>query len=69
MVEIHKVKITILRRFHPAEVFEKSPVTSETSFGACELFKEGQEFIVENMSMPKASVIPPGYQSTAMCDC
>ena len=53
MVEIHKVKITILRRFHPAEVFEKSPVTSETSFGACELFKEGQEFIVKNMSMPK----------------
>lgn len=53
MVKIHKVKITVLRRFHPSEVFETSPVSSETSFGACEQFKNGQEFIVENMSIPK----------------
>ena len=42
-----------MRRFHPSEVFETSPVTSETSFGAGELFNDGQDFIVENMSMPK----------------
>jgi uncharacterized repeat protein (TIGR04076 family) len=53
VVKIHKVKITVLKRFHPSEVFETSPVTIETPFGECELFKEGQEFIVENMSMPK----------------
>ena len=53
MVKIHKVKITVLKRFHPSEVFETSPVTIETPFEECELFKEGKEFIVKNMSMPK----------------
>ena len=53
MAKIHRVKITVLKRFHPSEVFATSPVTIETPFGECELFKEGQEFIVENMSMPE----------------
>jgi uncharacterized repeat protein (TIGR04076 family) len=53
VVKIHTVKITVLKRFHPSEVFEKSPVTIETPFEECALFKEGQEFIVENMSMPE----------------
>ena len=53
MVEIHKVKITVLKRFSPSEVFEESPVTPLTIFGACEQFAEGQEFIVEDMKMPE----------------
>jgi uncharacterized repeat protein (TIGR04076 family) len=53
VVEIHKVKITVLRRFHPSEVFEKSPITTKTSFGKCDQLKDGQEFIVENMAMPE----------------
>jgi len=53
MIEIHKVKITVLRRFHPSEVFEISPVTSKTPFGKCDTFEDGQELIVENMNMPK----------------
>jgi uncharacterized repeat protein (TIGR04076 family) len=53
MVEIHKIKITVLKRFSPSEVFKTSPVTPVETFGACETFKEGQEFIVENMNMPE----------------
>ncbi len=53
MVELHNVKVTVLKRFHPSEVFEKSPVTAHTH-DACELFKEGQEFIVENLRMPES---------------
>jgi uncharacterized repeat protein (TIGR04076 family) len=53
MVDVHRVKITVLRRFNPNEVFEKTPVIPTASMGACELFKEGQEFIVENLQMPK----------------
>ncbi len=53
MVEIHKVKITVLKRFSPPEVFETSPVTTMTPFGACELFADGQEFVVEDMRMPE----------------
>jgi len=52
MVELHKVKISVLKRFHPSEVFDKSPVTSHTR-EACNLFKDGQEFIVENLEMPE----------------
>ncbi len=52
MVELHDVKVTVLKRFHPSEVFEKSPVTAYTR-EACELFKNGQEFIVEDLRMPE----------------
>lgn len=52
----HKVKITVLKRFSPSEVFEKSPVTHvNPNLGACELYKDGQEFVVsEYVKMPEA---------------
>lgn len=50
----HEVKITVLRRFSPEEVFKKSPVTPVDSLEACELFRDGQEFIVEDVGkMPE----------------
>ncbi len=52
MVELYKVKITVLKRLHPSEVFEKSPVTSH-ALEACGLFTDGQEFMVENLEMPE----------------
>ncbi len=54
MHELHKVKIKVLKRFHPSEVFKRSPVTPvHMSFEACRLFTEGQEFIVEDLRMPE----------------
>lgn len=54
MVERSKVKITVLKRFSPTEVFEKSPVTPVKPLGACELFRDGQEFFVdEDGKMPE----------------
>jgi len=47
MVESYKVKITVLKCFHPSEVFETSPVTPSEPLGACEVFKEGQEFVID----------------------
>lgn len=52
MVSIHKVKITVLKRYRPSEVFAKSPVTPVTQMEACELFQDGQEFTVKGMKMP-----------------
>jgi len=50
----HEVRITVLRRFAPSEVFAQSPVTPSSPLGACEVFRDGQEFIVgQDMSMPK----------------
>jgi uncharacterized repeat protein (TIGR04076 family) len=53
MESIHKVKITVLKRFRPSEVFSRSPVTPVGPMNACERFKDGQEFIVEGLEMPK----------------
>jgi uncharacterized repeat protein (TIGR04076 family) len=46
MAERHKIKITVLKRFVPSEVFKRSPVTPVGTLGACELFRDGQEFVV-----------------------
>ena len=49
----YKVKITVLKRFEPSEVFEEAPVDVE-GLTACSLFTDGQEFIVdESGKMPK----------------
>jgi len=55
MAERHKVKITVLKRFSPSEVFKTSPVTPVAPEGACELFRDDQEFIVgEDLKMPES---------------
>jgi uncharacterized repeat protein (TIGR04076 family) len=53
MAKRHKVKITVLKRLSPSEVFEKVPVTPIHPLGACELFRDGQEFIIEDGRMPE----------------
>lgn len=53
MMNAHQVKITVLKRLSPSEVFAKSPVAQVGPTEACELFKDGQEFIVEGAQMPK----------------
>jgi uncharacterized repeat protein (TIGR04076 family) len=54
MIKPHRVRISVLRRFSPSEVFEKNPVTPVSRLEACELFRDGQEFIVgENLKMPE----------------
>ncbi|MGD8506715.1 MAG: TIGR04076 family protein [Candidatus Bathyarchaeota archaeon] len=54
MRELHKVKITVLKRFHPSEVFVNSLVTPvHKHFEACGLYRDCQEFIVEDLRMPE----------------
>ena len=53
MVKLEKVKVTVLRRLEPSEVFKKSPATPVSSLGACDVFRDGQEFIVEDLGKPK----------------
>ena len=51
-----KVKITVLRRFHPNEVFEKNPLTpTEEPFEKCNLVEDNQVYIVDDYygGMPK----------------
>jgi hypothetical protein len=51
------VKITILRCFKPEEVFKNPPVKSKYSL-SCEVFKDGQEFIIPKDKYPK---MPEGF--------
>jgi len=54
MVDRHKLKITVLRRFSPPEVFETLPVTPSSTLEACGIYEDGQEIIVEeNLRMPE----------------
>ncbi len=54
MAERHKVKVTVLRRFKPSEVFRRSPVTPVRPLEACGLYRDGQEFVVgEDGKMPE----------------
>jgi uncharacterized repeat protein (TIGR04076 family) len=49
-----RIRITVLRRFHPSEVFENSPVTPAGKLNACEVYRDGQEFTVdEDGGMPE----------------
>jgi uncharacterized repeat protein (TIGR04076 family) len=60
MGKVETVKITVLKRFSPSEVFETSPVTPEKEIGPCELLKDGQEFIVD-----KDSTMPENFCGSA----
>jgi len=53
MAKAGQVKITVLKRFSPSEVFTKNPVTPVEPMEECKIFKDGQEFIVEGAQMPK----------------
>ena len=63
MAEIPKIKITVLRRFSPKEVFAKNPVTPVRPMVACERLKDGQEFFIgQDRAMPEG-FCPSAWQS------
>ncbi len=45
-----RVKITVLRVFHPNEVFSEPPPAKK---GPCSIFKEGQTFTYEGFEQPE----------------
>ena len=54
MEGVSKVKITVLKRFKPSEVFGKMPVSPKNeNFVECGVFKDGQVFIAEGLRKPE----------------
>jgi uncharacterized repeat protein (TIGR04076 family) len=50
----NKVKITVLKRLDPKEIFDELPVAERDWFVPCGLFQDGQEFILEeDLKMPE----------------
>ena len=48
-----KLKITVLKRQDPDEIFDELPVKRQDWMVPCELYKDGQEFIIDELSMPE----------------
>ncbi len=49
-----KIKIVVLKRFAPSEVFKVNPIIPIAPLEACGKYKDGQEFIVaEDGKMPE----------------
>lgn len=54
MSKRRRLKITVLKRLDPAELFDDLPVTLKASLGPCQVFEDGQEIIVdEGLRMPE----------------
>jgi len=60
MGEHHRVKITVLKRSNPSEVFDTGPVTLKKPLKACGLFRDDQEFVVD-----MGGKMPEGFCSSA----
>ena len=54
MTDRNKLRITVLRRLDPSEIFESLPVAERDWMVPCKIYEDGQEFIVEeNLRMPE----------------
>jgi len=50
-----KLKVTVLRRFAPGEVFDEAPI-GVGEMGKCSVFRDGEEFVVG-----AGGVMPEGF--------
>lgn len=49
-----KMKITVIKRFHPKDVFGKDYVTpTGKTAPQCQTFTDGQEFTIDKLKMPE----------------
>ena len=48
-----KLKITVLKRQDPKDIFDEYPVKERDWFVPCGIYEDGQEFILESTSMPE----------------
>ena len=53
MPRAHKLRITVLRRLGPSDIFEELPVNRQDWMTPCNLYEEDQEFLLESPSMPE----------------
>ncbi|MBA7667511.1 hypothetical protein ES703_75603 [subsurface metagenome] len=60
MSSMPNVKITVLRRLDPSELFDEMPVTHVRDLKACDRVEDGQEFIVKGLDMPEG-FCPPAW--------
>ena len=63
-MDVKKVRVTVLKRMSPTDMFKKSPVTVVMKpFEQCPLFKDGQEFVTQGGRMPEGFPCTPAWNS------
>ena len=48
-----KLRITVVKRLDPDEIFEELPVERQDWMEPCDMYKDGQEYILDSLSMPE----------------
>ena len=48
-----KIKITVLKRTDPDELFDEYPVNKKDWMVPCSIYKDGQEYILDSPDMPE----------------
>jgi uncharacterized repeat protein (TIGR04076 family) len=48
-----KLKISVLHRIAPSDIFKELPVTPVGELPACDILYDGQEFVIESNEMPE----------------
>ena len=59
---VDKLKITVLKRQDPKDIFDKYPVAEQDWFVPCAMYKDGQEFILDGPNMPEG-FCPSAWQT------
>ncbi|MFC1803080.1 TIGR04076 family protein [Thermoproteota archaeon] len=48
-----KLKITVLKRQDPADIFDELPVAKKDWMVPCGIYEDGQEFLLDSLTMPE----------------
>jgi uncharacterized repeat protein (TIGR04076 family) len=48
-----KLKIKVLKRLAPEEIFDEMPVAKKDWMVPCGLYEDGQEYIIDKLAMPE----------------
>ena len=52
-IAMTKLKITVLKRLNPDEIFEELPVKRQEWMVPCPIYEDGQEYILDKVAMPE----------------
>jgi len=62
MPKENKLKITVLKRLDPKDIFDEYPVAERDWFAPCDVYVDGQEFVLEELGMPEG-FCPSAWQT------
>ena len=53
-MSVSKVRLTVLKRQDPKDIFDEYPVAEQDWFVPCKIYEDGEEFIIdERLAMPE----------------